>query len=277
LMGGISLELIKGQSGAPTAFQDKDKKWIVMIRRHVWEKYKSIIKDLKSAPENKDLNDHAVAVEATNILNKAIKADQAAYYTNSPLSVTNWIPPIDAPALADRLDALVGSVEVALPNFLRMTNQIAAVLSNANNAVARLDSTLADTHPIMTNLTVITGNLRDPQGSLGNWLIPTDLRAHLDQTLQTANTTLASARATLDSTDTNLTAIATDLDKSLENLANLTSNLNSQVQANTNLVTEISTAIVHTDSLIQGLKRHWLLRSAFKAKKTNQVDKSTQR
>jgi hypothetical protein len=35
---------------------------------------------------------------------------------------------------------------------------------------------------------------------------------------------------------------------------------------NTNLITEISTTIVHTDGLVQGLKRHWLLRSAFKTK-----------
>ena len=60
-----------------------------------------------------------------------------------------------------------------------------------------------------------------------------------------------------------------ELAKSLESLAGITSNLNSQVQANTNLVKEVSDAIVHADGLMQGLKRHWLLRSAFKTPKTN--------
>jgi hypothetical protein len=61
--------------------------------------------------------------------------------------------------------------------------------------------------------------------------------------------------------------LADDLDQSLQHLSDLTSNLNTQVQMNTNLISEISTAIVHTDGLVQGLKRHWLLRSAFKEKK----------
>jgi len=41
------------------------------------------------------------------------------------------------------------------------------------------------------------------------------------------------------------------------------------VQVNTNLVKSVSDTIVHSDELIQGLKRHWLLRSAFKTPKTN--------
>jgi hypothetical protein len=41
------------------------------------------------------------------------------------------------------------------------------------------------------------------------------------------------------------------------------------VDINTNILSEISTLIINTDDMIQGLKRHWLLRSAFKAKATN--------
>jgi len=37
---------------------------------------------------------------------------------------------------------------------------------------------------------------------------------------------------------------------------------------NSNILSGISTMVVDTDDLVQGLKRHWLLRSAFK-KKTN--------
>jgi hypothetical protein len=66
-----------------------------------------------------------------------------------------------------------------------------------------------------------------------------------------------------------LTALAENLSRSLDNLANLTSNLNSQVQVNTNILSEISRAVVDADDLVQGLKRHWLLRSAFRTKPTN--------
>ena len=76
-------------------------------------------------------------------------------------------------------------------------------------------------------------------------------------------------RAPLTSANTNLTALAENLGRSLDNLANLTSNLNSQVQVNTNILGEISRAIVNADSFVQGLKRHWLLRSAFRTKDTN--------
>ena len=38
---------------------------------------------------------------------------------------------------------------------------------------------------------------------------------------------------------------------------------------NTNILGEISRAIVNADSFVQGLKRHWLLRSAFRTKDTN--------
>ena len=73
----------------------------------------------------------------------------------------------------------------------------------------------------------------------------------------------------LASANTNLTVLAENLGRSLDNLANLTSNLNSQVQANTNILGEISRAIVDADSFVQGLKHHWLLRSAFRTKSTN--------
>ena len=63
--------------------------------------------------------------------------------------------------------------------------------------------------------------------------------------------------------------LAENLGRSLDNLANLTSNLNSQVQVNTNILGEISRAIVNADSFLQGLKRHWLLRSAFRNKDAN--------
>ena len=73
---------------------------------------------------------------------------------------------------------------------------------------------------------------------------------------------LTNMNSLLANTDTNMTAI-------LIHLADLTSNLNAQVQANTNMLAGISKAVTDADDLVQGLKHHWLLRSAFKVKATN--------
>ena len=64
--------------------------------------------------------------------------------------------------------------------------------------------------------------------------------------------------------NSNLTVLAQNLNRSLDNLASITSNLNAQVQSNTNILTAISDAIIHADQFVQGLKHHWLFRSAFK-------------
>jgi hypothetical protein len=280
-LGNRYLEVEKGRTGAASAFTNQAGELLVLNRYLAWEKYKSLTNEFMTNPTYTNLSADAILVQVTNQLMHLLKTQPNVYYTNAlqarynrpvNLSLPNearnyyWIPPIDTPALGDRLNAVADTLEAALPNILNLTNQLAAVLSNANNAVSRLDSALAKTDPILTNLTIVTGNLRDPNGSLGNWLIPTNLAAQLHETLQSATATLNTAHSTLDDTDTNLTLLATDLDHTLQHLADLTSNLNWQVQMNTNLITEISTTIVHTDGLVQGLKRHWLLRSAFKTK-----------
>jgi len=129
---------------------------------------------------------------------------------------------------------------------------------------AEAQTVLSNTRPMLSNIAVITANLKNPNGSLGNWAIPTNLNAQLLQTLASANITLTNASMTIAHTDTNVTSIATNLDQSLISLANITSNLNQQVQSNTNLVKSISDLIINADDMIQGLKHHWLLRSAFK-------------
>ena len=84
----------------------------------------------------------------------------------------------------------------------------------------------------------------------------------MSATLESANTAITRA-------DTNLAALVENLARSLDNLAGITSNLNSQVQANTNILSSISKAVVDADELVQGLKGHWLLRSAFRHRNTN--------
>lgn len=174
----------------------------------------------------------------------------------------------ESPAVTERLEELVGQVERALPNFLAVTNRINLVLSNSANLTSNLDLDAVSVRPALSNLSALTANLDYP-GAIGERLIPTNLNHQLELTLGTANTTLLSANTTITNANAELTAIAEQISRSLENLADITSNLNSQVQANTNLLSSISSTIVHADEFVQGLKHHWLLRSAFKTKATN--------
>jgi ABC-type transporter Mla subunit MlaD len=154
----------------------------------------------------------------------------------------HWVPigkvhkgvrldPDEQPSLSDRAQKLVSTVESALPNILGLTNQLYTVLTNTAQLTANANQ-------MVTNLTVITTNLRDPHGSFGEWLIPNDLH-------------------------TNLTAVVASLNDTIMNLAAITSNLNAQVESNDKILTQISGLVVNTDNMVQGLKKHWLLRGVF--------------
>lgn len=171
-------------------------------------------------------------------------------------SKARFLPPDETPALTDRMQAMVGQVQAALPNFFQLTNQLTAVLSNAARLTGNLNAVAENTRPTLTNLNVITTRLRDPHGSLGEWLIPTNINSRLDLTLQNADGTLANV-------DTNLAS----LNRALDNLGNITSNLNNQVQANSNILVNISQLVVHSDEFVQGLKRFWLFRHTFRTSK----------
>ncbi len=172
------------------------------------------------------------------------------------------LPTVQEIGLSDRLQAMVTQVQDALPNILALTNQLSTVLSNTAALTSNLNEVANNARPAASNLAFITANLREPKGSLGEWLIPTNLNAQLDSTLRNANVTITNA-------DTNMVALAESIGRALDNLASITSNLNAQVQANSNMLSQISDIVVHSDQFVQGLKRHWLLRSAFKTPNTN--------
>jgi ABC-type transporter Mla subunit MlaD len=166
----------------------------------------------------------------------------------------HWVPiedrrkgvhlqPDEDPPLSDRVAKLVGAIEVALPNILSLTNQLYTVLTNTAQLTANANQMVVDTHPLLTNLTVITQNLRDPHGSLGEWLIPNDVHTNLD-------------------------AVVVSLNDTILNLASITSNLNMQVESNDKILAQISGLVVNTDNLVQGLKKHWLLRGVFQKMNT---------
>ncbi len=241
-LGNRFIEVTKGQTGKPTVKESSDGSVMIMSRKQ-----------------------------------------EDAYLTLTNGSKGYWLAVEESSAVTEKLEQITKVAEVALPNILNLTNQISQTLTNASRAVSNLDSLISAARPTMVNLSNITQHLSNPQGSLGEWLLPTNLNQHLDHTLVQAqgtltnvnhtlsnvDLTLTSTRTAVTNTDANLSLLVSNLNLSLENIAGITSNLNAQVQVNTNILADISAAVVHADGLVQGLKRHWLLRSAFKEKKTN--------
>jgi ABC-type transporter Mla subunit MlaD len=177
------------------------------------------------------------------------------YQNFTPSSEDAYLRAVETPPLSDQVQAMVSQVQTALPNVLALTNKIAAVLDNAANATSNLNVTLVETQPMLTNFGLISAQLREPGGPMV-WALGTNGNEQLQGTLTNLNSLLGHA-------DTNITAL-------LINLADITSNLNAQVQANSNMLSGISKTVMDSDDFVQGLKRHWLLRSAFKAEnKTN--------
>jgi len=207
----------------------------------------------------------ALGTNSVQIVNKNVRAHPIGWIWDvqheryKPISKPNkgfWLLVSESPALTERLETIVQTVETALPDFLSLTNKLAGVLTNTAAMTAHADDLLVSAKPVVTNFAQITANLSGPKGSLGEWLLPTNVNLQLQTTLGTANSTLLTAQ-------TNLNALSSNLLTSLENVANLTSNLHAQVEANGLILTELSDLVIHADDVMQGLKRHWLLRSAF--------------
>ena len=174
---------------------------------------------------------------------------------------------METPPISDQLQAMVLQVQQALPNVLSLTNKIAAVLDNAANATSNLNATIVAAQPMLTNFALISAQLREPGGPLV-WALGTNGNEQLQGSLTNVN-------ALLGHTDTNLAALLGHIDTNLAalliNLADITSNLNAQVQSNSNILSSVSKIVVDTDDFVQGLKRHWLLRSAFKKENAAQA------
>jgi ABC-type transporter Mla subunit MlaD len=288
LLGKRVLEVTKGTGGYPTyVFSPLREVSIAeaqrlpdstnwLLAQEVWDatgtnllaKAKSSLTNLTAlaAPEGTNvliMNTSEQRKSMTGIWN-----DQEGRYDACTKKSKYYLVADESAAVTERLEELMGQIEQALPNILRLTNQLAAVLSNSASLTLNLNEAILDARPAVSNLTTLTAQLNHP-GALGEWLLPTNISRQLEGTLGSADTALVSANAVLASANTNLTVLAENLGRSLDNLANLTSNLNGQVQANTNVLAEISRMIVNADSFVQGLKHHWLLRSAFRAKDTN--------
>ncbi len=197
-----------------------------------------------------------------------LKGTNGAYLPGSQ-SKGYTLEPIESPALTERFEAIANDVRSALPGILGLTNQIALTLSNANVAISKANGLLAEATPILGDVKLITSHLTEPRGSLGEWILPTNIANRLDTSLSLANAGLTNVNGLVANTDATVAKLSVSLDETIRNLAALTSNLNAQVAVNTNILAQVSSAVVSADQLMQGLQRHWLLRSAFKKKETN--------
>ncbi len=184
-----------------------------------------------------------------------------------------WLPADEPPELSAQMDQVVMTLKTSISNILTLTNALTRTLTNAAEATGHLNDLLVNAKPLVTNLTQISENLKDPRGSLGNWILPTNVHSqitllltNINATVSNANTTVGNANGAVTNVNTNLVAVFSNVTVNLENLAKITSNLNAQVQANTNILSNVSDLVVHSDDMVQGLKHHWLLRSAFKNK-----------
>lgn len=166
-------------------------------------------------------------------------------------------PAHETPVITERLEELANQAQDALPGIFELTNEVRRVMTNLADLTMHADSLIIRAHPIITNVALISSALTNGPGSLGEWVIPTNINFQLGQALASANATLTTA-------NTNVATLGSTLNLTLENLANITSNLNAQVQTNDQILGQISDAVVQADEFVQGLKRHWLLRSAFK-------------
>jgi hypothetical protein len=151
------------------------------------------------------------------------------------------------------LQGMISQIQDALPNFLALTNQLTRILDNSAQVTSNLNVTVIETHPLLTNVNLTIEHLD----------------TNVNRSLVQMQPLLANANSLVAHMDTNVTA-------ALENLAGITSNLNAQVQSNSNMLSNISKTVVDSDDFVQGLKHHWLLRSAFKKEnKTNAVPAKT--
>jgi hypothetical protein len=230
LLGGRFLEVTRGVTGEPT------------------------VVDVEGAP--------------IRILNKDYPrySDKFDYVLLQNQPSGYWLETVESPALTDRLDTLATAVQTALPGIFDLTNHIALVLSNTANLTGRASEAAVQLQPVLTNLLTITSFLTNEHGGLGDWLIPTNVNAQLDQALGSANATLRTTESTIASVDTNLTVLIWNLNQSLIYLANITSNLNTQVQSNDQILSQISNAVVEAQESMRGLQRHWLFRRAFRGR-----------
>jgi ABC-type transporter Mla subunit MlaD len=257
LLGHRFLQITKGASGIPTIEESTNRVPEAMLRWKIARaaRKEALAKVTQEYPAMAQTNHIKFNWFLRDELLRMAQANSNEYYTN--LSDVYWIAPDESPALTERLQKVVDEVEAALPNILNLTNELAGTLSSATTLTSNLNTVAVNAQPTVSNLSVLTAQLNRP-GALGDWLLPTNVNQKLDSVMSSADVAVGNLNANLET-----------LNLSLLHLADLTSNLNQQVQVNTNMLSNLSKTVTDADDFVQGLKHHWLLRSAFKKENQN--------
>ncbi len=241
LFGGRNLEVVRGQTGVPIFDIEKTKQDPVGVIQGVL-----------------DTNRVAAFRNAggTNLL-AAWKANPSRFcmpYTNDAVFYLN---PDESPPLSDRADKVMSQIEKALPGILNLTNQIGQVLNHTVQALSNIDQAALVLKPGLsnandffteaavfarglqvsaTNIQIITSRLKGQGGSMGEWLLPTNIQQEIEMTLRSTSLAIEHNR-------TNLDLIVSNIVRSLDNLAGITGNLREQVAANTNMLSQMGSLV----------------------------------
>ena len=203
-LGNRHLELTKGQKGLPTVLTEQ-------IPAKGWFRgEKTIVKGFLNQAFVRRLEDQKKDPVAV-YFESGTNSYSTNFYQPQEDPTGYWLNAQESSALADDLAGVVKQVKDALPSVFALTNQVQTVLSNATAMTIELSDTLSRTRPMLTNLALITHNLTNRQGALGEWLIPTNLNADVHTTLLTAGGTLTNADAMLLSARHDLESLVTNL------------------------------------------------------------------
>ena len=161
---------------------------------------------------------------------------------------------------------LVTQISDQLPGVFSLTNQVIDLFEESTKLLIHLSDSIEKTYPIVENLQTISTMLTNAEGSLGEWVIPSEMNKEIIQTI-------GSVRGTVNTTETNIATISQSINESLINLADITANLREQVQANSYILSSVSKLVLDLDDMVQGLKRNWLLKGSF-SPQTNAIPES---
>ncbi len=172
-----------------------------------------------------------------------------------------WLQRVqEAPALAVRVESIVRNLAESLP---QLTAQVSQVLARASDATSNANLSIVQLQPVLTNLEGMTARLRSEEGVIGRMLLTSNLQGQVEMDLASMGATLTNTTALIRTSEAQLQDLTRRIAMTLDSVSLVTSNLSVQVNANGLFLGEVSSLVVGADSMVQGLKSHWLLRSAF--------------
>ena len=148
-------------------------------------------------------------------------------------------------------DVLVDGQMVSL---LKSPKGVFLAVDESPSVTARAEKLLGQVESALPNILMLTNRLN---------LVLDNSAALASNANQLVTEVRPGMTGLLTSADTNIALLAGNLNETLLNLAAITGNLNTQVQSNDQMLAGISKLVVDADTLVQGLKKHWLLRGVF--------------